>query len=621
MGRGNDRRRRIAVAVGIAITLLAAGCSRDQGAQREASGDRGPAAGAGGAGGAGAGGGGSADAGGAGTAGGAGDAGPRARDPAGKTVSPPAEMAVFVEAGGNLGVAAVEKQIAVPLEDALARVPAVDHMRSVSTARGVQVTCTLSPGADPAQAAAAIHAAVAGAARGFPAGVAPPLLYRRPVARRLRFVVASPSWSRDQMASVRDRILVPAFERMSGVTRVATCGAGTAAVLIEIDLDRLRALQLDLGAVRSGLGRAASGGFRTLEDLANAPLASAAGAPALRDVAQVTRGSSEPTCSADGAERGLLAIDVGLADGAGTDQAATRIAGEAVAVAAQLPADVTLSRFGEGAAATLELALETPAGTEPERLREIGARLAKAIAAAPGVASVLVESGDPTGPELIGSPGIRAHVALQQASAARAAITAAALPGAAVHVMSGPLADARITLLGDDLDLLERAARDVAGAVGKAPGVAAAGAASLGPAPRVQIAADRTALARLGLTPAAVDEAVAAALDGVRVGQLMEGGEAIPIHLRVGGQDRGSPADRLSRMNMRSRAGALVPLSSVAQITLIAEPARILRIDRRRAVEIWFRLAAGAPVVQVMAGARRAVDSSPPPAGIEIAWR
>jgi multidrug efflux pump subunit AcrB len=63
----------------------------------------------------------------------------------------------------------------------------------------------------------------------------------------------------------------------------------------------------------------------------------------------------------------------------------------------------------------------------------------------------------------------------------------------------------------------------------------------------------------------------------------------------------------------------MVALSSAAVLELRAEPAALLRVDRRRAVEVWLRLSAGAAVGDVIAAARgRAAADTPP--GVELVW-
>ncbi len=74
----------------------------------------------------------------------------------------------------------------------------------------------------------------------------------------------------------------------------------------------------------------------------------------------------------------------------------------------------------------------------------------------------------------------------------------------------------------------------------------------------------------------------------------------------------------LPALRVRSAVKGLVPLSSLVAVTLASEPAHILRHQRRRAVEIWWRPAPGAPADQTMA-VRRAVDAVRLPVGIAIA--
>ena len=519
---------------------------------------------------------------------------------------------------GGLDAAGAEQEAAAPLEDALGRVRAIATVRSLSTAGRVSITCRLARGADGAGAARDIADALRGARA--PAGMAPPSLTRRTSAiEGLRWIVTSTAASRDDMAGVRDDIIRPALERVAGVTGLALCGgAGAPLVRVVIDPDRLDATGLDLAAVRAALLRSSgSSGFRSLDEIAAAPVdvpGTLDTAASLRDLATIEEGADEPTCLARTATApAALSIEVAIDPSPG---AGNRVRDQIAAIEEQLPAGFRVARPPAGPA--LELRFEAPAGTDLATLDRIAAAKTEELGAMQGVAAVLVESGAPIGsiePEPV---GIRALVAVEDGAASDAVVTAAATAaGVGVRIASGPHAELRIQLRGAELDLLGRAAQEIAGAALKVHGVAATGVLAAGRLPRVDVRPDMSRTAGTGLSRDDIVAAGRAAFEGAAAGQLARGGRRIPIRIQLGAGRPGP--EMIDRVKLRTATGALVPLSSVASVVLTEGPAAVLHIDRQRAVEIWVQPATGADRSGVLAGLRRAVGGSVPP-GIEVTW-
>jgi multidrug efflux pump subunit AcrB len=554
---------------------------------------------------------------------------PQAERDAGPPPPPPDELIVALAPAGDLSVAEVERQLTAPVEDALARVPSVAHLRSLTTRQEGRIAGRLSPGSDSAAAARDVADALRRAS--LPPGVAPPSVARRAHGPSLRTVVSSPALSTAEMARVRDDVIRPALERVRGVSGVSTCGgAGAEAVLIRVDLDRLSASGLDLAAIEAALARAGGSGmpvFRSLEELSATPLGTGGAPIALRDVAMVELASEPATCAAfDGEGHPVLSIEVAIDPAFGPLAASARLVSERrAALAAELPGGITFSSLEAPTAALLELRVETPNRIDAQRLADTARALARGVAGVAGVNMVLVESGAPATatarPEL---PALRALVLLGQPAAATPVIAAAevAAAGVGVRAVSGPLPEVRIQLLGTELDALDRAAQSLAGSLRSLPGVGAAGVSSAGVEPRVHVVPDPQRLAELGLTRDAVDRVVHLVLDGAAVAELAEGPRRIPVRLDVGAAPGGtsSPTEILPRVRLRGKSGAMVPLSSAAALELRAEPAALLHVDRRRAVEVWLRLSAGAAEGGVIAAARGRAGSADIPAGVELVW-
>ena len=537
-----------------------------------------------------------------GEAGGPGDAGAPAA---------PAEqvIAVAIAAAERPGAPAMERDVAIPVEEAVSRVPNVARVRSVSGARRVDLHISMASGTDPTAAMGAIQAAVTGAR--LPAGVAPPEVRLRP-ARRVWLSAASEALSLDAMGSVRDRI-AESLARASGVRSVTSCGAGDPVMRVVVDAGRLSELGVDPAALRAELGRAAAG-VGSIEDLSGAVLSTAAGGAtiAVRDVAAVERGARSPRCTALAGGKSALSIEVGM------DGASDALDKEIDAIAASLPPDVRLTRLS---GAVLELHVHPPSGLDGDGLRALGASLAAKIESASGVSGVIVESGELTATPDSLAPPMRVLVA---GTAAPDHILAAAhSPDHTVRIAAGPWAAAPILIQGDELEPLHRAAETVAAAVAGTAGIAAAAVAGAALSPRIRVELDAAAIAAKGVQRPDVSAAIALVVDGAQVGDLIEAGRRIPIRLEIAGArpDSVDPAALAGVLpSLQVRAGKdRAPLSSLVRVTVAAEPLTILRHGRRRAVEIWLQPKPGTAgeLASAAAASRRAAEAALP-AGIAI---
>ena len=542
----------------------------------------------------------------------------------------PAEQLIVTAEPRGLSVAEVERQITAPMEDALAQVSSVAELRSLSSRREVRIAVELQ--SEVSGATAARDAADALRRASLPADLEPPLVARRTDGESLRWTITSSTLSAAEMGGVR-RHRIQSLSRLPEVASVSACGAvGPEVVRLWIDADRMKATGLDIAALEAGLAHGGGSGlpaFKSLEELSRAPLTTGAAPIALGDVARVERGALPAECAAfDLAGRPVLSVEVAMGrpvarravrPGAPPKDARQSVIDRMRQETEQMRNRIEVVRAGSPA---LDLRIELPHGAGPEAMADAAAKLARAAGGLAGVGWVVVETGWTRSaaslPEL---PGLRARVVVGAPATAESVIAAleSAVPEARVRVVSGTFAEVRVLVVGEELDLLDKGAGILAGSLRKLPGVASAGANTAGLEPRVEVVTDPARLGELGVTRDAVDRAVAVALDGAPVAELTEWRNRIPVRADLGAPDAtSSPAETLERVHLRDKSGALVPLSSVARLELRAEPAAILRVDRRRAVEVWARLGAGTAPESVIAAAKAArVDL---PAGVEVVW-
>ncbi|MCC6232601.1 MAG: efflux RND transporter permease subunit [Verrucomicrobiales bacterium] len=141
-------------------------------------------------------------------------------------------------------------------------------------------------------------------------------------------------------------------------------------------------------------------------------------------------------------------------------------------------------------------------------------------------------------------------------------------------ISTGIRAQVGVKLLGDDLDALqrkvfelERIVREVPGAVGVAPSRVQA-------KPYLEIAVDRAAMARYGLSAKAVLETVEVGMGGMNATTLIEGRERFPVQVRLEREER-DDLERLRDVLVTSPSGRVIPLGQVATIQRVIGPSEI----------------------------------------------
>ena len=110
--------------------------------------------------------------------------------------------------------------------------------------------------------------------------------------------------------------------------------------------------------------------------------------------------------------------------------------------------------------------------------------------------------------------------------------------------------------------------------------------------PELRVEPDRATAADIGVSIDEVATTLNALVGGIRVGKYSTGGRRIDVRLKLMASQRSRPED-ISRLQVRTRGGDLVPLSSL--ITSKEQPAlqAITRRDRERAITIYANVAPG----------------------------
>jgi len=110
--------------------------------------------------------------------------------------------------------------------------------------------------------------------------------------------------------------------------------------------------------------------------------------------------------------------------------------------------------------------------------------------------------------------------------------------------------------------------------------------------PELRISPDRAMAADVGISIDEVATTLNALVGGIRAGKYSTGGRRIDVRLKLLAGQRSRPED-IARLQVRTRSGELIPLSSL--VTYKEQPAlqAITRRDRERAITIYANVAQG----------------------------
>jgi multidrug efflux pump len=118
--------------------------------------------------------------------------------------------------------------------------------------------------------------------------------------------------------------------------------------------------------------------------------------------------------------------------------------------------------------------------------------------------------------------------------------------------------------------------------------------------PELRITPNRDRAADLGVPIQEIASTINALVGGARVGKYSEGGRRVDVRLKLIKSQRARPED-LARLQVRTGAGSLVPLSSLVQNDMQPALQQITRRDRERAINLYANVAEGHAQNEVLA--------------------
>ena len=293
-----------------------------------------------------------------------------------------------------------------------------------------------------------------------------------------------------------------------------------------------------------------------------------------------------------------------------------------------------LPEFHEG---SLTVQANTLPGTSLAKSDEIGRRVERILLSQREVVATARRTGRAEFDEHVqGVEAAEIDVGLRETGRPRAELLAelrrqfSTLPGTNVtigqpishridHMLSGTRANIAVKVFGDDLATLRRVGESVRAAIAGVPGVADLALEQQTDVPFVRFVLDRQAVARYGLRPADVAEAIETSLAGAVVGRVFDRGTAFDLVVKLD-QESGADFERIADLPIDTPAGAIVPVRLLASVRREQGPNMVLRENVQRRIVVSSNVA-GRDLGSVVDDIRAVVAASVTlPAGYRIEY-
>ena len=291
-----------------------------------------------------------------------------------------------------------------------------------------------------------------------------------------------------------------------------------------------------------------------------------------------------------------------------------------------------LPPFSEGSAT---ITLVSPPGTPLEDADALGTRVEEALLAVPEVVSTSRRTGRAEKDEHVqGVNASEMEVVLREGRPreevlAEMRASVAVIPGVVAtfgqpighridHMISGSRTNLTIKIFGPDLSTLRALAAQAESRLSELPDLVDLSNQEQASVPQLLVDLDRAALARYGLTPAAVAQSIEALFQGAEAGEIIEGGIASRVAVRFPPRLR-EDRERLAALPLTTRSGRVIPLGMTARLRFDLGPSLVRREDAQR-VALLTANTAGADITGAVAAAREALAPLQLPAGYQIVF-
>jgi len=186
------------------------------------------------------------------------------------------------------------------------------------------------------------------------------------------------------------------------------------------------------------------------------------------------------------------------------------------------------------------------------------------------------------------------------------------------ELISGVRTDLAVMVFGDDFDVLLPIAEQVSLKLRGIAGAADVRVEQVTGLPTLTVRVDHAAAAQYGLSAADVSEALATGVGGTAAGRIFEGDRRFNVVVRLDEDSRNDPS-LLAALPVVAPDGTVVPLSSVAQITVSEGPNQISRNNGSRRIVVQANVR-GRDLGGFVEEAQAAVANISLPSGVYLDW-
>lgn len=184
------------------------------------------------------------------------------------------------------------------------------------------------------------------------------------------------------------------------------------------------------------------------------------------------------------------------------------------------------------------------------------------------------------------------------------------------ETISGEASSVVVNVFGDDLDVLDRQAAEIANALASVPGATDVHVASPPGMPLTTLKLRQDRLATLGMRPLDVLSDIETAFEGARVAQVYEGSRAFDVRVILADSERRRP-ETIGELPLRALDGTFVPLRAIADITTGTGRYMILHEGSRRRQTVLCNVE-GRDIQSFVADARKRVAALSMPSGVYV---
>ena len=293
-----------------------------------------------------------------------------------------------------------------------------------------------------------------------------------------------------------------------------------------------------------------------------------------------------------------------------------------------------LPEFHEG---SLTVQANTLPGTSLAKSDEIGRRVERILLSQPEVVATARRTGRAEYDEHVqGVEAAEIDVGLREGNRPRGDLLAelrrqfSTLPGTNVtigqpishridHMLSGTRANIAVKVFGDDLPTLRRLGERVRATMAEVPGVADLSLEQQMDVPFVRFILNRPMIARYGLRPGDVAEAIETSFAGAIVGRIFDRGTAFDLMVKFD-PAAGADFDRIADLPIDTPTGAVIPIRLVADVRREEGPNMVLRENVQRRIVVSCNVA-GRDLGSVVEDIQRAVGQNVSlPAGYRVEY-